>query len=147
MKRTILQMAMISALLLWASACASHRPVLSSNAHLTRVGPSVAEGDIDECIRRAEAGSNERRETSKEDVVAGTAASTAVGAAAGGAGGAVVGRAGQGAAAGAAGGAAASLTYALMRGLFTSNKAPDVSRRAFVDRCLREKGYEPTGWN
>jgi hypothetical protein len=106
----------------------------------------VAEGDIDECIRRAEAVPNERRENSKEDVVAGTATSTAVGAAAGGAGGAVVGRAGQGAAAGAAGGAAASLTYALVRALFTSNKAPDLSRRVFVDRCLREKGYEPAGW-
>jgi hypothetical protein len=145
MKKTILQMAMISSLLLWA-ACASHRPVLSSNAYLTRVGPSVAEGDIDECMRRAEAPSNGRSETPKENVVAGTAASTAVGAAAGGAGGAVVGRAGQGAAAGAAGGVAASLTYALVQALFTSNKAPDVSHRAYVDRCLREKGYEPAGW-
>jgi hypothetical protein len=33
MKRTILQAAMVSFLLLWASACASHRPVLSSNEH------------------------------------------------------------------------------------------------------------------
>jgi hypothetical protein len=139
-------MAMILSLLLWISACASQRPVLSSNAHLMRVGPTVAEGDIDECIRRAEAVSNERGEIPKEDVVAGTATSTAVGAAAGGAGGAVVGRAGQGAAAGAAGGAAASLTYALLRGLFTSSKAPDPSYRGFVDRCLREKGYEPAGW-
>ena len=139
-------MAMISFLLLWASACASHRPVLSSNAYLARVGSSVAEGDIDECIRRAEAPSDGRSDTSKENVVAGTAASTAAGAAAGGAGGAVVGRAGQGAAAGAAGGVAASLTYALVRALFTSNKAPDVSHRAFVERCLREKGYEPAGW-
>ena len=146
MKRTILHIATLFFLLLWVSACASHRPVLSSNEHLARVGPSVAEGDIDECIRRAEAVPNERRDTSKEDVVGGTAASTAVGAAAGGAGGAVVGRAGQGAAAGAAGGAAASLTYALVRGLFTSNRAPDLSRRAFIDRCLREKGYEPAGW-
>jgi hypothetical protein len=108
------------------------------------MGPRVAEGDVDECISRAEAVSKERSET--QDAVAGTATSTAVGAAAGGAGGAVVGRAGQGAAAGAAGGAAASLAYALVRALFTSNKAPDVSHRAFVDRCLREKGYEPAGW-
>jgi hypothetical protein len=33
-----------------------------------------------------------------------------------------------------------------LRGLFTSNKAPDLAHRGFVDRCLREKGYEPTGW-
>src|ERR687892_1225205 len=131
MKRTILQMAMISSLLMWVSACASHRPVLSSNEHLARVGPSVAEGDINECIRRAEAVSNERRDTSKEDVVAGTATSTAVGAAAGGAGGAVVGRAGQGAAAGAAGGAAAGLTHALLQALFRSTP-PDPSYRQSV---------------
>jgi outer membrane lipoprotein SlyB len=140
------QMAMIPFLLLWVSACASHRPVLSSNEHLARVGPSVADGDIDACIRRAEAVSNERGDTSKEDVAAGTAANSAVGAAAGGASGAVFGQAGRGAAAGAAGGAAASLTSALVRGLFTSNKAPDVSRKASVDRCLREKGYAPAGW-
>src|ERR687896_2243609 len=113
MKKTIRQMAMVSSLLLWASACASHRPVLSSNAYLTRVGPSVAEGDIDECIRRAEAPSNGRGETSKENVVAGTATSTAVGAAAGGAGGAGVGRAGQRAAAGAARGGAAGPPHSL----------------------------------
>jgi outer membrane lipoprotein SlyB len=146
MKRMILHMAMISFLLLWASACSSHRPVLSSNEHLARVGPSVAEGDVDACIRRAEAVSNERGDTSKEGVVAGTATNTAVGAAAGGAGGAVFGRAGRGAAAGAAGGAVGSLAHALVQGLFTSNKAPDVSRRAFVDRCLREKGYDLAGW-
>jgi hypothetical protein len=147
MKRMILQMAMISFLLLWGSGCTSHRPVLSSNEHLARVGPSVAEGDVDACIQRAEAVSNGRRgDTPKEDVVAGTATNSAVGAAAGGAGGAVFGRAGRGAAAGAAGGAVASITSALMQGLFTSNKAPDVSRRAFVDRCLREKGYDLAGW-
>jgi hypothetical protein len=142
----ILQIAMISFLLLWASACSSHRPVLSSNEQLARVGSNVAGGDIDACIQRAEAVSNERGNTSKEDVVAGTATNTAVGAAAGGAGGAIFGRAGRGAAAGAAGGAVASITSALMQGLFTSSKAPDVSRRAFVDRCLREKGYDLAGW-
>jgi hypothetical protein len=111
MKKTILQIATISSLLLGISACASQRPVLSSNAHLMRVGPGVGERDIDECIARAEAASTEGGETSKEKVVAGTATGSVVGAAAGGAGGAVVGRAGQGAAAGAAGGAAASAFF------------------------------------
>jgi hypothetical protein len=145
MKKTILQIATIPMLLLGISACASQRPVLSPNAHLMRVGPGVGEQDIGECIARAEAGSTEGRETSKDNVVAGTATGSVVGAAAGGAGGAVVGRAGQGAAAGAAGGAAASLMHALLQGLFGS-KPPDPSYRQFVDRCLREKGYEPVGW-
>ena len=145
MKKTILQIATISPLLLGISSCASQRPVLSPNAHLMRVGPSVGERDIGECIDRAEAASTEGRETSKENVVADTATGSVVGAAAGGAGGAVVGRAGQGAAAGAAGGAAASLMHALLQGLFRS-KPPDPSYRQFVDQCLREKGYEPAGW-
>lgn len=111
-----------------------------------RVGSDLGERDIDECIARAEAALTEGRDTPKEEnVVAGAATSSVVGAAAGGAGGAVVGQAGQGAAAGAVGGAVASLTYALLQGLFRS-KPPNPSNRQLVDRCLREKGYEPAGW-
>jgi hypothetical protein len=145
MKKMIVQIAMISSLVIGLSACASQRPVLSSNAHLMRVGPGVGERDIEDCIERAEVASSEGGETPKGNVVAGTAASSAVGAAAGGAGGAVVGRAAQGAAAGAAGGAAAGVTSALLHWLFAS-KTPDPSYRRFVDRCLQEKGYEPVGW-
>jgi outer membrane lipoprotein SlyB len=145
MHKTILQVATISSLLVGISACASQRPVLSPNAHLMRAGPDVGERDIDECIARAEAASTDGRATSKENVVAGTATSSVVGAAAGGAGGAIVGQAGQGAAAGAVGGVVASLMHALLEGLFRS-KPPDPSKRQFVDRCLRERGYEPAGW-
>jgi phage tail tape-measure protein len=145
MKKAIRQIAAVSLLLLGISACASQRPALSANAHLMRVGPAVGEQDINQCIARAEAASTEDKESSKENVVAGTATGSVVGAAAGGAGGAVVGRAGQGAAAGAAGGAAASVMQALLQWLFRS-KPPDPSYRQFVDRCLREKGYEPAGW-
>jgi len=35
------------------SACVTQRPVLLPNDHLARVGPSAAERDIDECVRRA----------------------------------------------------------------------------------------------
>jgi hypothetical protein len=143
--KTILKITMISSLLLGISACASQRPVLSSNAHLMRVGSAVGERDIDDCVARAEAASTEGHESDKENVAASTATSSVVGAAAGGAGGAVVGHAGRGAAAGAAGGAAASLMRGLLQGLFRS-KPPDPSNRQFVDRCLREKGYEPAGW-
>ena len=140
-----MQIATVSLLSYWISACASQKPVLSSNAHLMRVGPAVGERDIAECTTRAEAISTEGSETSKENVVAGAATSSVVGAAAGGAGGAIFGQAGEGAAAGALGGAVASLTHALLRGLFGS-KPPDPSYRQLVDRCLREKGYEPAGW-
>jgi len=119
--------------------------MLSSNAHLMRVGPAVGERDIDDCVARAQAASTESHESDKENVVASAATSSVVGAAAGGAGGAVVGQAARGAAAGAVGGAVANLTRALLQGLFRS-KPPDPSNRQFVDRCLREKGYELAGW-
>jgi outer membrane lipoprotein SlyB len=145
MNKMIPWIGIISSLSIGMSACASHRPVLTSNAHLIRVGSDGGERDIDECLERAKVASSERRRTADGNVVAGTAASSAVGAAAGGAGGAVVGRAAQGAAAGAAGGAAASLTSALLQVLFAP-KPPDPSFQQFVDRCLREKGYDPAGW-
>jgi hypothetical protein len=71
---------------------------------------------------------------------------TAVGGAAGGVtgavGGAVLGSAGRGAAFGAATGA----TAGLMRSIF-SRPQPSGAYKAFVNRCLAERGYEPVGWD
>ena len=55
--------------------------------------------------------------------------------------GAVVGDAGKGAAAGAASGATAGLT----RALFDAGK-PDVLQRGFVEQCLKDLGYQTSGW-
>ena len=57
------------------------------------------------------------------------------------AGGAVLGRAGRGAAVGAATGA----TGGFLRGLFKGRQPSQVHKR-FVDKCLRDRGYEPLGW-
>jgi outer membrane lipoprotein SlyB len=141
MNKGTLDIAVTMALLIVLPACASHRPSLYSNEHLMRVGSSVAEREIDQCIQQAEAAS-EGRENLAESAAVSTAGSAAIGAAAGGAGGAVVGQAGQGAAIGAASSAAASLMYSLLRGVFGSDQ-PAPSHRGLVDRCLREKGYEP----
>jgi outer membrane lipoprotein SlyB len=132
------------ALLCGFSACTSHRPVLSANEHSVRVGSRVAEQDIDECMRRAEA-VGEGHENRAASTAASTAGSAAVGAAAGGAGGAVVGQAGQGAAIGAASSAAAAVMYGLIRGLFTSDPPPPYYR-GLVNNCLRDKGYDPVEW-
>ena len=59
----------------------------------------------------------------------------------GAAGGAVLGRPGTGAAVGAATGA----TAGFMRSLFKGSE-PSQAYRGFVDRCLRERGYDPVGW-
>jgi phage tail tape-measure protein len=143
-KNTIMHGATLVSLLLGILACASQRPVLSSNEHLMRVGAEVGKRDIDECIARAEARSTESGD-STGNVVAGTATSSVVGAAAGGAGGAVVGQAAQGAAVGAVGGLVGSLMQALLQGLFRP-KPPRPSNQQVVDSCLRQKGYEPAGW-
>ena len=125
--------------LLLLVACSQKRPVLYPNYHLQEVGDETAQTEIDECIRLAKeygASSNSSGKVAKS-----TAGGGAVGAAGGAATGAVLGSAGRGAAAGAAGSAAVGL----VRGLFRSRE-PDLVYRRFVEKCLREKGYEPIGW-
>jgi hypothetical protein len=128
-----------------ASCSASKRPVLYPNEHFQQVGDAVAARDIEECMRLAEQytsaggqGSQVAKEAAKD-----TAVGAATGAAVGAAGGAVYGNAGRGAAAGAAGGATAGLLSRLFRG---GSSSPDPVFVNFVDRCLRERGYEPIGW-
>jgi outer membrane lipoprotein SlyB len=143
-KNTFLYGAAVVSVLLGIGACASQRPILSSNEHLSRVGAEVAERDIDQCINQAKV-RTDGVDASKDNVVAGAASGSVAGAAAGGASGAIFGHAGRGAAAGAVGGVAGSLTQALIQGLFRP-KPPQPSNQQVVDSCLRQKGYEPAGW-
>ena len=119
--------------------CAQQRPVLYPSPYLKTVGQERAEADINECVRLAS--EHGAQGDAGEQVAKDTIEGGAIGGAAGAAIGAVLSSAGRGAAAGAAGGAAGALT----RGLFRSSE-PDPVFRGFVDRCLREKGYEPIGW-
>jgi citrate synthase len=104
---------------------------------LEQMENEVVQADLDQCMRLAA----EHGSSSSGKVVRGTAEGAAVGGAGGAAAGAVLGSLGRGAAVGAAGGAA----VALMREIFRSRE-PDPVFRRFVERCLREKGYEPIGW-
>jgi hypothetical protein len=129
----------ICLLIMLIAACAQKRPVLYPNGHLKTVGKAAAESDINECIQLAKdygAGSN-----SGQKIATSAAKGAAVGGATGAAVGAVGGNAGRGAAAGAAGGAAGSATRAVLR-----SGDPDPVFRRFVEKCLRDKGYEPIGW-
>ena len=102
-------------------------------------GKLAAEEDIDDCIQMAvDYGAKENR---GKKVAKDTAKGAAVGGAAGTAVGAVTGNLGRGAAVGAAGGAAASMT----RSALNSDK-PDRVFKKFVEKCLRDKGYQPIGW-
>jgi hypothetical protein len=125
--------------LLMLLGCAEKRPVLYPNAHLKQVGDAAAQRDVDECVRYAKDSGAE--EDKGAEVAKNTAGGAAVGGAVGAATGAVLGSLGRGAAAGAAGGAAGGL----VKGIFDSGD-PDPVFKSFVDRCLREKGYDPIGW-
>jgi len=121
------------------AGCARERPVLYPNAQYERVGPELAEADVEACLQRAGAHVGNSRPA------ASTARSTGIGAAIGAAMGAVVGaitgRPGRGTAIGAAGGG----TGGLARGVLRSRRNDPVFQR-FVERCLRDLGYEPIGW-
>lgn len=124
------------------TACASQRPVLYPNEQFKRVGNVGADQDINDCMQRAEeyvslgGGGQALEHTGGSSATEG-----AIGAAAGAAGGSVVGRAGTGAAVGGAAGA----TRGLIRGLIRKQN-PSPVYKTFVNRCLREKGYDPIGW-
>jgi hypothetical protein len=120
-------------------ACAAQRPVLYPNETLRVEGQAQAERAVDQCVELAQA--HELDSSQGGDVAADTATDGVVGTTSGAAVGAVLGDAATGAAAGAAGGA----SRGLIRALF-SEREPDPVFREFVDRCLREKGYEPIGW-
>jgi outer membrane lipoprotein SlyB len=124
-------------IVMFFAGCATG-PVLYPNAHLKKVGEDQAHRDIAACEQQANV-------YVKSDAGIAAAKSTVVGtvggAVVGGAIGAITGDFGRGIAIGAAGGAAAGL----VQGIVQASKPSPVFIN-FVDRCLREKGYEPIGW-
>lgn len=129
-----------------ALACASPRPVLYPNAQLERVGQEVADVEIEECFVLAEesgaaGGGSEQAGAIARD----TAERAGAGAAAGAVGGAIRGGAGIGAAIGAATAATWGFVRGGLRWLFSARE-PDRMQRAFVERCLRDRGYDVLGW-
>jgi hypothetical protein len=129
-------------LMVTLGACAGPSPVLYPNSHYQAVGQSTAERDIADCRRVADQAGANRGTGQGEAAAGGAVAGGAVGGAAGAAGGAIAGAPGTGAAIGAASGAAAGV----VRSLFRSD-GPSQAYRNVVDRCLRERGYEPVGWD
>jgi hypothetical protein len=128
------------------AGCAARRPVLYPNEQLNKVGDAAAQHDVDDCMSRADQyvkSGGQAAQTAKQ-VGGRTAVGAGVGAASGAVGGAIAGNPGQGAAIGAASGA----TAGLLSGLFDSwgSKEVDPVYANFVDRCLRERGYDPIGW-
>jgi len=121
--------------------CANPKPILYPNAHYRQVGPEAAERDIEECKELAKGAGATPSQGKAGQMAGSTVAGAGVGAASGAVGGAVVGAAGRGSAIGAAGGA----TAGLLRGLFRRSP-PSQAYIGFVNRCLKERGYDPVGW-
>lgn len=136
--RHIVKLYYLLALVIVVTGCATTGPVLYPNEHLKRVGEAQAHRDIEECDRLAEAyvKSDAGKEAAKSTVAGGAA-----GAVIGGAAGAVTGSLRRGSAVGAAAGAAAGL----VRGISRASEPSPIHKR-FVEKCLRERGYEPIGW-
>ncbi|MFQ5666272.1 MAG: glycine zipper family protein [Candidatus Binatia bacterium] len=134
-------------LVLGLGACAARRPILYPNDHVKRVGWDVAERDVDDCVRRAKqfVSSGGRGDETARRVARDTAVGAGTGAAVGAVGGAISGSAGHGAAIGAATGGTAGLLHGLFGGVF-ERRGPDPAYANFVNRCLRDRGYEPIGW-
>jgi hypothetical protein len=136
----------LATFLVMLAGCGAPRPVLYPNEQYQRSGDAVAQGVVADCMRRAD-------EYVKSDGISagkagqaakGTAVGGATGAAIGAVGGAVAGNPGQGAAVGAATGATAGLLGSIF-GVFQTPSVDPVYAN-FVERCLREHGYEPIGW-
>ncbi len=126
------------ALFLIGCAARSQSPVLYPNNHLKNVGGPQAQKDIEECSHMAEfyVKANPGAKVVGDTIVGG-----AGGAVVGGAVVAVTGDLARGVSIGAAAGAASGL----VRGIYRTSK-PSPVYKAFVNHCLREKGYDPIGW-
>lgn len=122
------------------TACGAKRPVFYPNAHLYQVGRTQSRMDMDHCMDEARhygiddgIGREVGRRAIRGAVVAG-ATSAAVAAIWGG-------HVARAAGAGAVGGA----TAGAISGAFDAGDPDGVFKR-YVERCLRNKGYDVIGW-
>jgi len=136
--RELMKICFILVLLLTIGGCAAHGPVLYPNAHLKTVGEEQAYRDIEACDSLADAFvKSDAGKAAAKSVAGGGAAGAVIGGAAG----SITGNLGRGSAVGAAAGAAAGL----VRGISKASEPSPIHKR-FVERCLRDKGYDPIGW-
>jgi len=122
------------------AACATQQPVLYPNAKYKQAGKEAAQREIDACDRLArDSGALPR---GGDKVLSQGATGAVVGGAAAAVAGAIGGRnVLDSAAAGAAVGGTAGAVHGA-----TQSGEPDSVYKGFMERCLRERGYEVIGW-
>jgi hypothetical protein len=130
------------------AACSAKQPTLYPNETYNRVGKAQADQDIAACEAKAKeyVKSGGADSQMAKDTARNVGGGAAIGAASGAVGGAIGGNVGQGAAVGAASGATAGLLGTLFANMWGGGGAPDPVYANFVETCLREKGYQPIGW-
>lgn len=128
--------------LLTFGGCSTPKPILYPNDHYKLVGEEQAQQDIEDCQAKAAQAGATPAQGKTAQVAKDTAISAGIGAAAGAVGGAIVGSPGSGAAIGAASGA----VWGIFGSMFRSS-GPSEANKGYVLRCLKDKGYDPTGYN
>lgn len=125
------------------TGCSNPKPVLYPNAQLNSVGRAQADRDIEACEDFAKNNGVSSGGGKTGEVVKSTAVGGGTGAAVGAVAGAVAGGdAGKGAAIGGATGATAGLIHGALK-----DSGLDSTYRNFVNRCLKDKGYDVVGWS
>ena len=102
----------------------------------------MAERDIAECEVLAEAAGAQQGSGEAGRLAESTAVGVGIGAAGGAVAGAITGSPGLGTGVGAASGA----VVGLLGGVLSGRSKTSTVYQGFVDRCLRERGYDPIGW-
>ncbi|CAB1277317.1 glycine zipper family protein [Candidatus Nitrosacidococcus tergens] len=142
--KTIYIFLLLSSILIITS-CARPRPVLYPNDHFNEVGAKQSLQDIQKCREMAEtAGANSSTKSNAVRTVENSVANAGMGAVSGVVGGAIIGDALKGATVGAASGAAYGLMREFING--TGRQVTNSTYINFVNRCLKEAGYDVEGW-
>lgn len=130
-------------LLLAVTACAGPQPTLRSNKQLHMYGRQVAQQEIDACQRRAEASGLRHGTNQSANAATGAVLGMTVGGATGASAGMVGGL--PGITIGAAVGSALGLVIGSLGGTFKPLE-PEPPYAEAVESCLKDKGYEVSGW-
>ena len=125
------------------AACAGPEPILRSNAQLQLYVKEAAEREAAVCGLKAERAGLQHGTNRSENAGAGLALGVVGGAAVGASTGLIGGP--TGIAIGAAAGGAVGAVLGLLAGTYKELE-PRQEYAAFVERCLKEKGYETAGW-
>ncbi len=121
------------------SGCSS-QPIMYPDENQDVLNKEKTDEAVEQCIQLAD-------EAGVSSSNAGDAAKrTAISSAAGAASGAAIGAIGGNVVTGAASGAVGGLVIGLFSYLINSNQ-PDPNYKRIVEQCLREKGYQPIGWD